>query len=431
MKKIVYSQHKQQRNQVYNYLAYVVINCNARLTMETRKQADNFFRDEILSRLKGYKQEEKKKYFRYLFHALKEACYWKGCVQIDRDNSKQQAAIRLQIIEVAKQTGLFTEYRSKPGSPKMSRLVPTSTMKEMCSSDPWSFDPDVFDKYVYLYKRDEEDVEIPFDPSSEVPTNFQSKLYDINGVNSQYTITYHPYNEWEDRLSTQMIQIRPIHYARFLDNFDNHGRLYTGKYGHQSLMKRERASIEFNGEPSVEFDYSGLHPRMLYHLEGIDYRSDPYALWKEKTTPPMRLMAKQFLTALINAENEQAAIGASNRTMSTFNKEGGKKNGKSLTDARRMLNAQQETELKFSEMLPTVKKYHPKILHRLHADLGIKLMRMDSEIALNVLHSFAQDCVPCLGIHDSFIVPRYAASELRRVMLKTYKDIVGFLPVVK
>jgi hypothetical protein len=61
----------------------------------------------------------------------------------------------------------------------------------------------------------------------------------------------------------------------------------------------------------------------------------------------------------------------------------------------------------------------------------MKLMRIDSAIALDVLYHFATIRTPCLGCHDSFVVPSHAASELREAMHSIYQKHVHFLPVVK
>lgn len=187
---------------------------------------------------------------------------------------------------------------------------------------------------------------------------------------------------------------------------------------------------------------------MLYHLEGIDYRADPYAFWGKwsgdvKQDKPRRIMAKFLLNSLINAKTQEGAICACNRAMSTWTKEESeqghriKKRGKALTDARRLLDACQATGIKFADMLPLALKYHKRIAHRFGNDMGITLMNLDSQIALMIFAHFTEKCVPCLGCHDSFIVQACNKNELFRIMLLFYKETmfkeVGrrFLPVVK
>lgn len=152
-------------------------------------------------------------------------------------------------------------------------------------------------------------------------------------------------------------QLRPVYYAIFTDRWEWHGRLYTGKYGHQSLRKVERRTLRFDGEQSVELDYAGMHPRLLYHLEGIPFDADPYALWGAETTRPMRLMAKQLINAAINAETGRAAIDACNQAMNTKTANGERKTGAALADAQQLYRASKETRLKFKNAHQSALRY--------------------------------------------------------------------------
>jgi len=68
-------------------------------------------------------------------------------------------------------------------------------------------------------------------------------------------------------------------YAVFSDDFQHGGRFYTHeKDGYQSLSEEERACIHIDGEPTVELDFSGMQPRLLYSWGGIQYNGDPYVL---------------------------------------------------------------------------------------------------------------------------------------------------------
>ena len=53
-------------------------------------------------------------------------------------------------------------------------------------------------------------------------------------------------------------------HAVFLGNWKTYGRMHTStRYGYQQLKRKKRTHILINHEPTVELDYSGLHPRML------------------------------------------------------------------------------------------------------------------------------------------------------------------------
>ena len=68
---------------------------------------------------------------------------------------------------------------------------------------------------------------------------------------------------------------------------------------------------------------------------------------------------------------------------------------------------------------------------REHAtDLDLRLMTIDGAIALDVLSHFAERAIPCLGVHDSFVVPRHSEAELREMMLRVYREKFAYFPVV-
>jgi hypothetical protein len=185
-------------------------------------------------------------------------------------------------------------------------------------------------------------------------------------------------------------------------------------------------------EPSVELDYSGLHPRLCYHLAGIKLLGDPYALWGDKTTPPMRLMAKVMINAALNAKDATSAISDCNRAMSTFHQDRKtRKSGKALADAITLQTAARTTGLKFKDVHAVAMRKHSRIADQFCTDAGMRLMRIDSEIALGIMYHFAKQGIPCLGIHDSFVVPHSSATELRRVMRLMYRRRTGFNPVIK
>ena len=60
-------------------------------------------------------------------------------------------------------------------------------------------------------------------------------------------------------------------------------------------------------------------------------------------------------------------------------------------------------------------------------------MNLDAKIALNIAFHFINQGIPCLPVHDSFLVQVRYESELRRVMLDTYKKHAnGFtIPIQK
>ncbi len=433
-------QHKDLREERRRYygLPSILIDYGASLTADTIQQADALFDTRIkgLLRANGRKLNEKRNSFRCLFQAGQIAAYGNKCVRHSRNrNDPEFSDIRLQVIEAAVRAELFIEIRSPKRGPFLSRLVPTAVFDASASGDPWSFDHPASTQYVILRDRVTKK-ELPFDPTSPVPADVQRKLEVINSVNSQHVITCQKEDEI-DPAKHVLRRLRPIHRAIFTDSFEKHGRLYTGKYGHQSLSKSERKTILIDRCHTVELDYGGFHPRLLYNIARIDYQDDPYALWGKHGTEPMRQLSKTLLNAAINAPTRADAISACYRkTLKYTDQEGaaGKrvlKRGKTLRTAVKLAEAQKQTGLSFAGIYDAALAHHKPIAHYFGSDMGITLMRLDSEIALQILFYFASRGIACLGIHDSFVVAKQHEDELRRTMRDTYERRLGFLPVVK
>lgn len=71
--------------------------------------------------------------------------------------------------------------------------------------------------------------------------------------------------------------------------------------GYQGLSEEERACIHIDGEPTVELDFAGMQPRLLYSWEGIQYAGDPYVLDGDAE---LRDLFKIVFLAIINSETK-------------------------------------------------------------------------------------------------------------------------------
>lgn len=430
---------------VYNDLTVLSVDTTNTITTETRRQADILFDKKIkaASVFKSSKVSQKKSYWQQLYHTTKRAMHAGGCIMYSRNVAHPEySEIRLQVILAAVEGGLLYEHRSPKGSPKMSRLLPMPVMNEYAQADPWSNEPNEMKRYVYIVRR-EDKTDIPFDfsklHSGHIALDYQDRLELINKVNRQYEITHELYSAWEQDFAGRR-QLRPVHYVRFTEKWEWHGRLYTGQYGHQSLRKIERRTIEFNGCPCVELDYSGHHTRILYHLLNIDYSGDPYALWGKNTTKPQRQLAKTLINIALNAKDRKTTIAQCNLETSTKTQKEDKrtkkivwqrKQGKSLEKALLLLYALKETKETFAQIYDLAIHHHKPIARFFGNDSGIWLMRIDSAIAIDIMTEFAKQAIPCLCCHDSFIVPEHHGQQLREFMNKWYYRTFRRYPVIK
>lgn len=65
------------------------------------------------------------------------------------------------------------------------------------------------------------------------------------------------------------------------------------------------------------------------------------------------------------------------------------------------------------------------------SSVGLQLQYMDAQIAERVLLHFAKMQVPCLSMHDSFIVMSHYQDELREVMTSAFTEVAGVAPKMK
>jgi len=197
-------------------------------------------------------------------------------------------------------------------------------------------------------------------------------------------------------------------YAVFNRDFQHGGRLYTGNSGYQRCTKEERAAIWINHEPIVELDFSGMQPRLLYALEGIQYNGDPYTAVIDD--PGLRPFVKSLLLALLNADSLNKAIASGNYE---------------LYHDYELYQTLQAIGTKTSELVERFKEAHPKIKHHFCQEMGLRLMNMDSKIALKVIEEFTSQKIPILAIHDSFIVQQKHEELLRKTMQDAYGKVTG------
>ena len=196
-------------------------------------------------------------------------------------------------------------------------------------------------------------------------------------------------------------------------NWDHGGRFYGADY--QQLNEQERAILTIDGSPVVELDYSALHLRMLYHLEGKDFTGDPYQA-VAAGNPNIRKLLKIICLVGINAASPVQALIAVERNK----------------DAKPLIEKFEKSGKKLEGLLDSFKKVHHPIASKLYSGAGIELQNKDSKIAADILSHFTKRSIPCLCVHDSFIVPQQHKGELWNAMMEMYaKHMGGFSPIVK
>lgn len=170
------------------------------------------------------------------------------------------------------------------------------------------------------------------------------------------------------------------------------GRFYGGWW--QEIPKAYRPYITINGKRTVEVDYSAIHPAFLYNELGLPKPEDPYAIGFGS-----REVVKRTFNALINAK------GTSIKPVEGFDPEA--------------------ADMSWEEFLGRVKDHFLPFRQYFGTGYGLKLQRLDSDIAEAVMLHFAKYNIPVLPVHDSFIVHRGYEADLARVMEDKFREVTG------
>ncbi|MFC6025839.1 hypothetical protein [Methylobacterium mesophilicum] len=207
------------------------------------------------------------------------------------------------------------------------------------------------------------------------------------------------------------------------------GRLYGLPY--QTLSNRtmkRRSQIRIDGALVDEPDFSGCHPRMLYHLSGLDFDGDLYAV----SHPTFgRDEAKLATQILINASGEQSALLAFCYRLAT-------QAAKAQLDAGgpRMTQAEVDAIAKghrngAKTLFEALKAKHAPISDTLFTGAGIRLQYEESMVMTAAAAACLSRGVVSLPMHDSAITKAGSdASLMREAMHDAYLQRIGKAPLI-
>lgn len=197
------------------------------------------------------------------------------------------------------------------------------------------------------------------------------------------------------------------------------GRFYGGWWQHE-VPSEERKLIQIAGQPTIELDYSGMQPRLLYAREGIDYGDDdPYTIPGRKQD---RELLKVVLLIALNAhKGKDSAIKA---IINKMNKEEKKKQ-------RKIYTPEQKSKKYIEALIDDFEEMHSQIAKHLYSGIGLELQSIDSQIAENVMYNLAVKGILVLPVHDSFICSVEYKDILLKEMNDNYYAIANCYPIIK
>lgn len=180
--------------------------------------------------------------------------------------------------------------------------------------------------------------------------------------------------------------------------FEQGGRFYGGWW--QNAKRHFRPMITLNHETTIEADFKGLHPAILFARQRLSIPVDPYSLVEGvEGDPTLRDFAKTTFMALLNA-------------------------GKGCTEEPRNFDSHRY-QMTGKQFRAKVKAAFPMLPGIFGSGIGVHLQREDSDIAELVMLHFVDQGIPILPIHDSFIVAQRHRDELVQVMQDRFREIYG------
>ena len=215
----------------------------------------------------------------------------------------------------------------------------------------------------------------------------------------------------------QEIDLEKIFLRRiFNENFKRGGRFYNGWW--QNVPRDLRPRILIDGEPTVELDYTAIHPSIAYLEEtGELPEGDPYVLSAYEGNPLMRKLVKSVLLILLNAKTPTEAKKALRRDIP--------KSSKLSDEAKELFMS-----LDLDEVFDHIRADHPALIKYMGQGMGTYLQYLDSCIADQVLTSLTEKVIVALPVHDSFIVQARHKQQLHEAMEKAFMDKWGSCPAI-
>lgn len=203
-------------------------------------------------------------------------------------------------------------------------------------------------------------------------------------------------NSWLARSDQPYVDFAAVQLQRIFNNgsFEQGGRFYGAWW--QNFPKALRKCITIDGKSTAELDYSQLHISMMYAELGLPVPEKAYFIHPKVS----RAVSKEAVNALISASGIPNPV-----------------DGFSEEDAG----------VSWLEFIDLIKAKHSPLVKAdmLLKGYGLKLQCEDAALAESIMLYFAEQDVPCLCLHDGFLIQSDKATALMTIMKDCYRSTFG------
>ncbi len=195
-------------------------------------------------------------------------------------------------------------------------------------------------------------------------------------------------------------------------SFEEGGRLFGGWWMH--VPESLRKAITINGSPTIELDFAECHPRMLYHqrdLAGVGelYTVPEIAAYEDATgvaRDTYRPCIKWLVQILINGGGRPEAVEPPDGMLFP-------------------------PDIPIPQIVRFIEAMHQPIADAFKTGAGLGLMRIESDVALEVVTTAMAEGWTALSVHDSFITTIDQRDRLKAIMIGSYVRRLGREPKFK
>lgn len=212
-------------------------------------------------------------------------------------------------------------------------------------------------------------------------------------------------------------------YCRVFNNTLEHGgRWYRSDvlrmkhhYPDDEAKDQSRLDITIDGDKVVEIDYVSLHFRIVAAMRGMDMSRLPKDVYSsvldDTPTAVDRLVIKQAVNILFNCNSRRQAEDTLKGQINKLSPE--QKTDLSIGSAKLLIAGLLDKYQMFEEVLFKGDNF------------GMVLQNQDSWLAHRVLKQMVENNIPCLPVHDSFIVARQHEPILIKAMCNGFREMFG------
>lgn len=193
--------------------------------------------------------------------------------------------------------------------------------------------------------------------------------------------------------------------------FDKGGRMFGGWW--MQIPEELRRAITIDGQPTVELDYANCHPRMLYAERGLDCAGELYELPEitafevQSGLEPgtYRPCIKWLTQVLINGKRRPQ-------------------------EKERPDDIDLPPGFTVKEIAAFIEARHQPIADAFKTGAGLRLMWLESQIALEIVSTATAEGWTVLPVHDSFITTTDQQGRLKSMMIESYLRQFGIEPII-